>query len=155
MELLQSQPAASASDVNDLAQAMMQMPQAPAMDTEHFFGGGMYCRKITIPAGRLIVSKVHGTEHFFVSCVGQLAVAGEGPNYVMTPGTVVVSSPGTKRVVYALTDVVVMTVHRTDKVDTDGLEEELMQDDGGSLYDVNNAPKPGVLCSMGQEKLEK
>jgi quercetin dioxygenase-like cupin family protein len=138
---------ATRESVEALQSAMVELPQAPGMDTTHFFGGGMYCRRIAIPAGRIIVSKVHSTEHMFVGCVGELMVAGQGENYTLRPGDVVVSPIGTKRVVFSVTDVVVMTVHKTDKTSVADLEEELMSDDGRSLYDVNNQPKPGVLVN--------
>lgn len=138
---------ATRDSVEALQSAMMELPQAPGMDTTHFFGGGMYCRRISIPAGRIIVSKVHSTEHMFIGCVGELMVAGQGENYTLRPGDVVVSPVGTKRVVFSVTDVVVMTVHKTDKTSVDDLEAELMSDDGRSLYDVNNQPKPGVLVN--------
>jgi len=138
---------ATRESVEALQSAMVELPQAPGMDTTHFFGGGMYCRRIAIPAGRVIVSKVHSTEHMFIGCVGELMVAGQGENYTLSPGDVIVSPIGTKRVVFSVTDVVVMTVHKTDKTSVDALEEELMHDDGRSLYDVNNQPKPGVLIS--------
>jgi quercetin dioxygenase-like cupin family protein len=134
----------AASSINALQEEMMKMPQAPGMDTEHYFAGGMYCRKIAIPKGTVVVSKVHKTEHLFIGCVGELEVAGQGETYVIRPGDVVPSPVGTKRAVLALTDVVVMTVHKTDVTKVSDLEEELMDDEGLSLYDVNNQPKQGV-----------
>ena len=141
-------------NVEALQSAMIELPQAPGMDTTHFFGGGLYCRRIAIPAGRIIVSKVHSTEHMFIGCVGELMVAGQGENYTLRPGDVVVSPIGTKRVVFSVTDVVVMTVHKTDKTSVDELESELMLTDNRSLYDVNNQPKPGVLVNLTTTNLE-
>jgi mannose-6-phosphate isomerase-like protein (cupin superfamily) len=138
-----------------LESLMLDMPQAPGMDTDHFFAGGMYCRRMKIPKDTVIVSKVHKTEHFFIGCVGELHVAGQGENYVIRPGDVVPSPIGTKRIVYALTDVVVMTVHKTDKVIADeDLEEEMVEIDPRAKYDVHNQPKPGVLVASLAEKLE-
>ena len=147
---------ATRDQVMALQNMMLQLPQAPGMDTEHFFAGGMYCRKIAIPRGTIIVSKVHKTEHFFIGCVGELQVAGQGETYTVRPGDIVPSPVGTKRVVFALTDVVVLTVHKTDRTTADdGLEEELMEIDPLSQYDVNNKPKPGVLVGTpGVEQLE-
>jgi len=116
------------------------------MDTQHFFAGGMYCRRIEIPAGNVIVSKVHKTEHLLVGCCGALLVAGQGETYTLEPGQIVPSPVGTQRVVVALTDVVVLTIHRTDTTSVEKLEAELVED-GFSLYDVNNAPKLGVVVA--------
>jgi quercetin dioxygenase-like cupin family protein len=142
--------------VSALQEIMSQMPQAPGMQTEHFFAGGMYCRRIAIPKHTLIVSKVHKTEHLFIGCVGELEVAGQGETYIIRPGDIVPSPVGTKRVVLALTDVIVLTVHKTDQqCANQDLEEELMQEDPLSMYDINNQPKPGVLVGVtGTEKLE-
>jgi quercetin dioxygenase-like cupin family protein len=123
------------------------------MKTEHTFAGGMYCRRLEIPAGTAIVSKVHKTEHLFIGVSGQLQVAGQGPTYILGPGDVVPSPVGTKRAVFALTDVIVITVHKTELTSIDGLEDELMEASEDSLYDINNQPKAGVLTSGGQQWL--
>lgn len=140
--------------ISTLQDAMAQLPQAPGMQTSHHFAGGMYCRRIEIPKDTIIVSKVHKTEHLFVGCVGELLVAGQGEAYTLLPGDVVPSSIGTKRLVVALTDVVVMTIHKTDITAVEELEAELMGDDEGpTLYDVNNQPLPGVLTTDDIDKL--
>lgn len=126
---------------------MSEMPQV-SMDTEHCFHGGMYCRTIKIPAGSVIVSRVHKTDHLFIGIEGELAVSGEGESYTLTPGKIVYSPKGTKRAVTALTDVVCMTIHRTDKKTIEGLEEEMIESDGlPVLHDVSNQ-------FQGDKKLE-
>ena len=147
---------ASMDQIVALQEIMMEMPQVPGMDTTHHFAGGMYCRRIVIPKDTVVVSKVHKTEHLFIGCVGQLSVAGQGENYIIGPGDIVPSPVGTKRVVHALTDVVVLTVHKTEKtVADDELEAELIEVDPLSKYDVNNQPKPGVLVKTPDlDKLE-
>lgn len=153
--LAECQPAVVSRDsVDALQQAMAVMPQAPGMTTEHYFAGGMYCRRIAIPKGIVIVSKVHKTEHLFIGCIGELAVAGQGGNYTVRPGDIIPSPVGTKRVVVALSDVVVLTIHRTDVVSVDDLEAALMEEDPLALYDVNNQPKPGVLVVADRSALE-
>jgi len=137
-----------------LQEVMLEMPQAPGMETTHHFAGGMYCRKIVIPKDTIVVSKVHKTEHLFIGCVGELQVAGQGETYIIRPGDIVPSPVGTKRVVHALTDVVVLTVHKTDKLVADEeLEAELIEVDPLAKYDVNNQPKPGAL--VGTPDLNK
>lgn len=139
--------------IYNLQEAMMDLPQAPAFDTTHHFHGGMYCRRMVIPAGSVIVSKKHKTDHLFIGCSGMLKVSGEGETYILDAGSVILSQIGTKRAVLALTDVVCMTVHVTKKTSTEGLEEELVDDEGKSLYDIDNSPKDGVLV-QDREKVE-
>lgn len=139
----------SQEQVLRLQEAMSHLPQAPGMHTEHFFAGGMYCRKIHIPQGTIVVSKVHKTEHLFIGCSGELEVAGQGETYTLTSGCVIHSPVGTKRIVLALTDVVCMTIHKTDKTQADeSLEAEIVELDDAAKYDVNNQPKPGVLVGL-------
>ena len=139
--------------IQAMQDAMRAMPQAPAFKTEHVFFGGMYCRRMEIPKDSLIVSKVHKSDHLFIGCSGELVVAGQGEMYTLRAGDVIPSSIGTKRAVYALTDVICMTVHKTDKTSIDGLEDELMEADPSVLYDADNKPKPGVITSREFEKV--
>ena len=148
---------ASREQVKALQAAMLNMPQAPGMDTDHFFIGGMYCRKIMIPKGIVIVSKTHKTDHFFIGCMGELHIAGQGDNFVLRSGDIVPSPKGTKRVVYAITDVVVLTIHKTDKTQADDdLEMEMVEVETIDLYDINNQPKPVVLVDESDKpKMEQ
>lgn len=139
--------------VDALQDELSKLPQAIGMETDHFFMGGMYCRKFFLPAGILVVSKVHKTDHLFVGCSGELLVWGQGEKYTLRSGDVVPSPAGTKRVVYARGDCVVMTIHKTDVTNVDDLEEELIEPDDSALFDVNNRPKDGVL-TMALKELE-
>lgn len=156
-DLIESESNTSQDQIEALQNVMLSMPQAPGMDTQHFFAGGMYCRRIEIPKNTVIVSKVHKTEHFFIGCQGNLAVAGQGVNFVLSPGDIRPSPIGTKRVVHALTDVVVLTIHKTDLIEAgEALENELIQSESWHQYDVNNQPKPGVLVNESDKtKMEQ
>lgn len=141
--------------VEELQRAASRLPQVDTMQTEHYFAGGMYCRRVFLAAGTMAVSKVHKSEHLFVGCIGNLQVWGEGEFYVISPGDIRKSEIGTKRIVYAPHDVVVLTIHKTDKIDLNELEKELIEDDETALLDVNNKPKPGVLVMDKIKVLEK
>jgi hypothetical protein len=146
--------------IEDLQRALAQVPQDTGngesnMETQHAFAGGMYCRRFFIPAGMLIVSKVHKTEHLFIGCSGRLVVVGQGERFVLTSGGVVPSPVGTKRVVFSETDCVVMTVHKTDVTNVADLEAEIMEPDPLSLFDVNNQPKTGTLVRERQPQLKE
>jgi len=57
--------------IDRLQAEMVKAPQAD-LKTEHYFSGGMYCRKLSRPAGTLIVGKVHKQDHFFMCAVGEI-----------------------------------------------------------------------------------
>lgn len=127
--------------IKQLQMSIMEMPQADGMVTEHFFAGGMYCRKLFRKAGTLIVGKIHKADHFFICIMGEIAVSSENGTKILKPGDVIESKPGTKRATYALSDAIGMTVHRTDKIDLDEIEEELIEPEEFSIFDSNNQPR--------------
>lgn len=134
----------SRGQINRLQAEMAKMPQAE-LPTEHFFANGMYCRKMSAAAGTLIVGKVHLQEHFFMVLSGELEVRSEQGNAHIKAGDVFVSQPGMKRVGLALTDVVVVNVHRTDSTDLDEIEREVIEPDELALFDAHNHLKAESL----------
>ena len=124
-----------------LQAAMSAMPQAE-LQTQHFWADGMYCRFLPRPAGTLIVGKVHRKEHLYVICSGTVRITqGDGEATEVTGPAVLVSKPGTKRAVLAMTDATCLTVHRTNRTDLNEIEEELIEPDGLALFDAHNQLK--------------
>lgn len=123
-----------------LQKAMSELPQAD-LPTEHYFADGMYCRFLFRPAGTLIVGKVHKKEHFYMVMCGTIKVTTDHGVEEITGPKVIVSKPGTKRAVLALTDATCITVHRTDKTDLDEIEKELIEEDQTALFDSSNRLK--------------
>jgi hypothetical protein len=117
------------------------MPQVE-LPTEHIFHGGMYCRQLFQPAGSLVVGKVHKKEHFFMVVQGTVAITGDGETLLYTAPFMLTSKPGTKRALYAETDVVYMTIHRADSTTVEAVEDELVENDPTSMFAVGNKIKP-------------
>lgn len=128
------------AEIKRLQSAMSSMPQA-VLETEHYFADGMYARKLTRPAGTLIVGKVHKKEHFFVIAKGSLIIWTEGGMKELGAGTVLMSKPGTKRVTLAMEDSVGITFHHTEKTDLDEVEAELIEPEDEALFDAHNLLK--------------
>ena len=110
-------------------------------ETEHVFHGGMYCRKVFRHAGVLVVGKVHKKEHFYLIVSGTVAITTDDGVQVVTGPHLLCSKPGTKRAVYAETDALCMTFHRTESTDVEAAEEELVEDDPNSMYGIGNQVK--------------
>jgi hypothetical protein len=128
-----------------LQRHMEQMPQVE-LPTEHYFADGMYCRVLFRPAGTLIVGKVHRKEHFYVVCSGTIKVTTDDGVQEITGPKVIVSSPGTKRAVLALTDATCLTVHRTESRDVEEIEREIIEpEERPALFDAHNRLKPKEL----------
>lgn len=128
----------SRAEIERLQEVMSKMPQVE-LPTQHFFADGMYCRFLPRRKGTTIVGKVHKKEHFYVVCCGTVLVTnGDGMAREITGPAVIVSQPGTKRAVHAITDATCLTVHRTDSCDLDEIEKELVEPDETALFDARN-----------------
>ena len=134
----------SKEQIEKLQAEMVKMPQAE-LQTDHYFSEGMYCRKLTRPAGTLIVGKVHKKPHFFLCAKGEIIAWTESGMRTLQPGDIIESQPGTKRVTYAISDAIGITVHKTDKTDLDEIEAELIEPDETALFDSSNKLKEFVI----------
>lgn len=101
-----------------------------ACPVQHHFAPGAYGREMTIPAGLVVVGKIHKHAHINVISKGRVQVFTEqdGVLELAAPCTFV-SSPGTKRVVHALEETVWTTVHVTYKTDLAEIEREVIATD--------------------------
>ena len=97
---------------------------------KHHFAPGSYGREMTLPAGMVVVGKIHKHAHINVISKGRVQVftEQEGVLELAAPCTFV-SSPGTKRVVHVLEETVWTTVHVTDKTDLAEIEREVIATD--------------------------
>lgn len=96
----------------------------------HHFAPGMYGREILVPAGAVVIGKIHKEAHLNVLSHGTCMVytEQEGVLTLKAPYTFT-SKPGAKRAVLALTDVVWTTIHRTDSTDLAEIEREVIASD--------------------------
>jgi hypothetical protein len=78
----------------------------------HHFSDGVYVRELFIPAGTILTSKHHLTNHTVIVSQGDIAVWSEefGAQHISGPVTYA-SSAGSRRIGYAFTDTVWSTVH--------------------------------------------
>lgn len=113
-------------DVFELSAAIEQANDAPHCPLNHHFAPGAYAREILLPAGSLVVGKIHKHAHINVISKGRVIVITETGMITMEAPYTFVSAPGTKRVVFAVEDTVWTTVHVTTETDLEKLEEEII-----------------------------
>lgn len=89
----------------------------------HHFADGSYAREMLIPAGSMIIGKIHRHAHVNVISKGRIYVATEFGTEILEAPLTFVSKPGTKRAVYAITDTVWTTIHVTNETDLAKVEE--------------------------------
>lgn len=118
--------AAANSRVNELEQIMSQFPPVEC-PLNHTFTPGLYMREIFMPAGTLVTSKIHKTEHPFIISKGVVSVwiEGEGVKTFHAPHSGV-TKPGTRRVLYVHEDCVWATFHPTTEKDLEKIEAQLI-----------------------------
>lgn len=100
---------------------------------EHFFGTGVYGRKLFIPKNRLIVSKIHKGKTLNVIIEGVISVISEHGYHNYIAPYIFVSDPYTKRVVIALEDTTWLTAHGTHQTDLEKVEMEIIAKDFSEL----------------------
>ena len=114
---------------------------------EHRFAPGIYARTIFLPAGSLVVGKIHNHAHVNVLSMGRVSVYTEqGPEEFSAPRTWI-SEPGTKRVVYTHEDAVWNTIHHnpTNETDTDKIEEFVI---AKTFEQFDAHQREGLTCLM-------
>tara|TARA_Y100001972_G_scaffold127676_1_gene185279 strand:+ start:7173 stop:7658 length:486 start_codon:yes stop_codon:yes gene_type:complete len=94
----------------------------------HKFSDGMYVREIFIPAGCFVVGKIHKHDHPNFLLSGETIVVTEEGTQELKGPLSMVSKAGTKRALYAKTDLVWVTVHLnpTNTTDLTKLEKEII-----------------------------
>lgn len=104
-----------------LEEKLKQMQQVEC-PVKHHFSEDSYGREILLPAGSLVIGKIHRHSHINVVSQGECYVLTEdGIKHIKAPCTFV-SQPETKRVVYSVTDVVWTTIHVTKEKDLTKIE---------------------------------
>lgn len=141
MELQQKKSQVPMIDqVKALQVEVSKMPQFEP-ETVHTFHAGMYCREVFRPAGVLVIGKIHKKEHFYMIVSGTVAITTDDGVQEITGPKLICSKPGTKRAVYAITDALCMTFHRTDSLTIEDAETELVEDDPDSMFELGNMTK--------------
>lgn len=96
---------------------------------EHYHAPGLYGRRIFVPGGTAVLTKVHKTEHITIALKGSCTVVDEnGVKTEVVAPSVFITKPGTRRAVYAHDDVEWITVHATEEQDVEKLEATLVCD---------------------------
>ena len=109
-----------AHKIDSLESVLLALGNAVELPVTHRFPPGAYVREIFMPAGTLLTSKIHKTEHMYIVLTGKVSVFSEnfGVEHIQAPyiGT---TTPGTRRVLYIHEDCRWLTFHPTPDGETD------------------------------------
>ena len=118
--------------VKKLEDCMLDMPDKLDVEKDtpcrHFFCDKLYAREIFMPAGTVLIGKIHAKEHICIISSGVAIFASEeGSKEIRAPNTWI-SLPNAKRVIYVIEDMVMTTLHpnESNTQDLDELEADLI-----------------------------
>lgn len=95
-----------------LQEALGKLPAGVDFPLQHLFPPGLYLRTIRLPAGSMLVGKIHKHRHGNILSMGRVRVYTEYGGTEEFEGPLqMISEPGTKRAVLALTNAVWTTIH--------------------------------------------
>jgi hypothetical protein len=102
---------------------------------KHYFAPGIYLREIFMPAGTIVIGKIHKTEHLNLIESGSVSIVhDDGASEILCAPHTFVSKPGVQKVLYIREDTVWRTIHPTEERDLERLESLLIESD--SSYPV-------------------
>ncbi len=116
MEALQQQ-APMRERVERLEQVLEGYPQAHC-PIRHHFADGMYLREMFVPAGTIATGAVHKTEHLTI-VVGHCWFTTEDGARELKGHSTLLSKPGAKRAITAVSDCILTTIHPNPTNETD------------------------------------
>jgi len=104
----------------------------------HHFTPGLYAREIFMPAGSIIVSKIHRTRHPYIVSQGRCFVymGGERWDAIAAPHFGI-TEPGTRRILVILDDTIWTTFHVTKLTDVAEIDRELLEQYSNPLLEAN------------------
>lgn len=116
--------------VCDLIDAISGSPlEAPIPDVAHLFAEGIYARQQTLPAGYLLVGKVHLQGGFMVILSGDITIwDATGNRLRFGAGQVLAYPRGAQRVGFAHEETTLITFHATTETNVEVLERLLSAD---------------------------
>jgi quercetin dioxygenase-like cupin family protein len=124
-------PAPSREKIQQLQGALAQLPQIET-GLEHYFADGMYGRRCFIPAGSVVVGKIHRHEHFVLLIKGSARINTDRGMETISAPHVWVSPPGAKRALVTLEDCEFFTTHlnHDNARDLERIEADVIEPEG-------------------------
>lgn len=126
--LIEAAKTPSRAQIDTFEAALLQQPQVN-IPVEHRFAEqeNLYAREIVIPAGTLMTGRVHKHQHVSIMISGDMTVLTETGMQRVRGYHCWICPPGTKRVGYAHAETRWITVHHTEHMQPDGIEDVLCE----------------------------
>lgn len=109
---------------------MLEKFKTDSMPVKHYFSEGVYVRQIFMPAGLLVVGKVHKTTHLNIVVSGRCDVMINGEIKEFKAGDIFESLKGSQKTLYIFEDTTWLTIHTNEDNSKDIKELEDKYVDG-------------------------
>ena len=129
-------PAPTRAQILNLQESIIEARRAMGLSTTlgdmkecpltHHFAPGLYAREIFLPAGTVVVGKIHRHAHINTISKGRVFVATEFGFVELVAPVTFVSQPGTKRALVAQEDTIWTTYHPTEETELSKIEEHVI-----------------------------
>ena len=114
--------------IKSLEEEMKALPQVEC-PVAHFFAPGIYIREIFMPAGTMVIGRIHKTEHFNVLLEGRARVVVDGEVHELSAPCTFVSRSGVSKVLNVIENCRWQTIHANPENlnDVEVLESQLVR----------------------------
>jgi len=112
-----------------LQDVMIEMSDGTELDmfpVDHFFAPGVYARSMRLPAGYVIIGKIHKHAHLNIISYGHVMVATEEGAKELKGPLIFTSPAGVKRAVTVLEDTMWTTIHVTEETELEKIEDDVI-----------------------------
>lgn len=130
------------SEIYAVEEELKKLPQAD-FHLVNRFADGLYAREVTMEKNCFLTSKIHLKEHFAVILTGDVSVWTDEEYQRIKAPFVMVTKPGTKRVLFAHEETRWITFHATNAKTQAEAEAELVSNDPAMIDRARN------LCLSG------
>ena len=122
----------------------------------HRFTDGLYVREIFMPAGSLITSKIHKTQHQYFILSGAVSVwIDEGEEVYLKAPYIGITEPGTRRVLYVWEDCIWATSHpNPDNENLNEIEERIIEKHDNPLLPNDVKDKLNELLLLNNKTIK-
>lgn len=116
------------SEIDQLEKVMLDNFPMVECPLTHRFTDGLYVREIFMPAGSLITSKIHKTQHQYFVLKGKVMVWVDGEEQIIEAPYIGITEPNTQRVLYVVEDCIWATSHpNPDNETVEQIEERILE----------------------------
>ena len=107
--------------VEALEQAMLKHENRIELnEIRHFWSGDVYCRELFMPAGALVVGRIHKFDHMEIMVSGKVSLStNDGAVQELSGYNIFEAQAGKKRVLYMHEDTIWLTCHSSPKYDAE------------------------------------